>query len=215
MKPGPLPGISVTMEAHRISTTVEVPLPHLNCFLSLTLLLTLACGGGSDSTPFVVEPQTPVVSAGERLQIAAQPTVDLGGEVEWEVQELYGGGLLKTQGPTVTYVAPDAAGTYHLTLRSHKLDGHSLKQTVTVQVVATSAIDPAHARVAPGAGIDFTVRMKGLTNGAMRWSIREPDGGTITETGHYTAPGRAGTFHLKATSVEDPSLTAQATVNVE
>ena len=202
------------MEAHRIGTTVEVPLPHLKCFLGCSLLLALACGGGADSTPFLVEPQTPVVSAGERLQIAAQPTVDLGGEVEWEVQEMYGGGLLKTQGPLVTYVAPEAAGTYHLQLRAHKLDGHSLKQTVTIQVVATSAIDPAHARLAPGAETDFTVRMKGLTNGALRWTLREADGGTVTENGHYTAPGRTGTFHLKATSVEDPSLTAQATITV-
>ena len=189
-------------------------MPHLKCILGLTLLFTLACGGGADSTPFLVEPQTPVVSAGERLQISAQPTMDLGGEVEWEVQEQYGGGLLKTQGQLVTYVAPETAGTYHLQLRANKLDGHKLKQTVTIQVVATSAIDPPHARLAPGAGLDFTVQMKGLVNGAMRWTIREPDGGTVTESGHYTAPGHPGTFHLRATSVEDPSLTAQATVIV-
>lgn len=183
-------------------------------FLALALGLLLACGGGERNGSFTLEPAAPVVGSGEQLVIAAQPMQDLGGDLEWEVQEPYGGGLLQSQGSTVTYVAPETAGTYHLILRAPRRDGRLLKQTVAVQVVGTSTLDPGACRLSPGGQTRFTAHMKGLPR-TVRWSVQEPGGGEITEGGEYTAPARPGTYHVSAASTVDPSVTAQATVVVE
>jgi len=182
---------------------------------SLALPFLLACGGGAETSAFLVDPPNPIVSAGEQVVIVAQPATDLGGDLDWEVEEPYGGGLLRSHGPRVTYVAPEAAGTYHLVLRAVRPGGQALKQTVAVQVVGASSIDPPHARLAPGAGTDFTSRLRGLGSGAVRWTVVEGGGGSITEDGHYTAPSRPGTYHVKAIAVADATVTAQATVTVE
>ena len=194
---------------------IEAHVSPLKCLLALSLLLTLACGGDPGNSNFTVEPQTPVVGVGEQVQIAAQPNVDLGGEMEWEVQEMYGGGLLRSQGASVTYVAPEAAGVYHLILRAPRQDGRALKQTVTVRVVGSSSLEPGNPRVAPGGAVSFTARIKGLSKGTVRWSVQEANGGSITEEGRYTAPDKPGTYHVTAVSSVDPSVAVQATVNVE
>jgi len=49
---------------------------------------------------------------------------------------------------------------------------------------------------------------------AVVWRVEESDGGTIDATGVYTAPGVAGTFHVTAQNVADPTKIAQATVTV-
>jgi len=183
--------------------------------LSLLLLAALGCGGGAQNPAFLVVPANPIVSAGEQVVIVAQPAVDVDGDLDWEVEEPYGGGLLRSHGPRVTYVAPDTAGSYHLVLRANRPNGQALKQTVAVQVVGSSSIDPPHARLAPGAGADFTARLRGLGSTAVRWTVQDAGGGSISDDGHYTAPSRPGTYRILATAVADPSVTAQASITVE
>ena len=194
---------------------IEVPLSRLKMLLSSTLLASLACGGGMDHSSFTVEPDAPVVAAGEQIHLSVRPNLDLAGEVEWEILEPYGGGLLRSQGPTVTYVAPEAAGTYHLVLRAPRLDGRPLKQTIAVRVVGSSTLEPGNVRVPPGGSVAFTAHFRGLAKGAVRWSVQEPGGGELTEEGRYTAPNQRGTYHVTATSTVDPTVSAQATVVVE
>jgi hypothetical protein len=85
-----------------------------------------------------------------------------------------------------------------------------------VHVVAPIAISPSQATVSIGDKVQFTATVTGLANTAVTWSIVEaPAGGTITNTGLYTAPGQAGAFHVRATSAADPSIFATALVNVQ
>src|SRR5262249_60555281 len=49
---------------------------------------------------------------------------------------------------------------------------------------------------------------------AVTWSVEEALGGTVGTSGYYTAPATAGTYHVIATSVADPSKQAAATVQV-
>jgi hypothetical protein len=52
-------------------------------------------------------------------------------------------------------------------------------------------------------------------NVPVSWSVREGNvGGKIDSTGLYTAPSAAGTFHVVATSVANPSATGTASVQV-
>ena len=185
-----------------------------HCYVPI-LILALGCGGGTEVPTFTVEPETPVVMVGDQMQIVARPNVETSGDLEWEVQELYGGGLLRSQGEVVTYLAPEAAGTYHLILRAPRRNGRALKQTVEVRVLALTSVEPGNARLAPGAALVFRARMKGLPGNQVRWSVEEANGGDIGEDGRYVAPSRPGTYHVLAVSTVDPAASARATVVVE
>jgi hypothetical protein len=161
-----------------------------------------------------VDPAQPVVTVLDSVVLNATPAVDLQGDLEWEVKEPYGGGLLHSQGQRVTYVAPGMAGTYHLVLAATGADGKALRQEVEVKAVPAPQMEPAAPRLAPGETLQFRARMRGLPGDASTWSVVERDGGEITPEGLYTAPSRGGIFHVAATSALDPEAVAQATVTV-
>jgi len=182
--------------------------------LSSALLLALACGGGRDGRTVAIEPEAPAVLVGETLALSAHPQADLGGDVEWEVKEAYGGGLLQSQGLRVTYVPPEAAGTYHLVLRGTGRDGRPFKQDVEVRVLPSAQLEPMSPRLQPGQSLQFRVRMKGLPRDAAVWAVEEAAGGDIGPEGRYTAPRKPGVYHVTAASASDPSAYARATVTV-
>jgi len=188
------------------------PLPTLLCTLALA---GLGCSSGNSNEGLALNPSTPVGRAGETLTITAQPLEDLSAEPEWEVQELHGGGFIHSRGFSISYVAPPAAGTYHLIARAPRPDGTRLKQVVEVRILADPRIEPATATISQGSTCGFTTRMKGLPRNTVTWSIEEAEGGQISADGQYMAPGRQGTFHITATSTVDPAVSATATVRVE
>ncbi len=47
------------------------------------------------------------------------------------------------------------------------------------------------------------------------WRVVEPEGGTITAAGLYTAPAVPGTFHVEVRREDFPDITATATVTVK
>lgn len=182
--------------------------------LALALFLALGCGGGVDRSSFDVEPETREVAVGDQLPLAAHPSVDLAGDVEWEVQEPYGGGLRNSQGETTLYFAPAAAGTYHLLLLGVQTNGRRLRQSVAIRVLPLPSVEPATVQLAPGAAATFTATMKGLARNTVTWQVEEAGGGEISPEGRYTAPAKAGTYHVAAVSTLDPAVGARATVVV-
>lgn len=48
----------------------------------------------------------------------------------------------------------------------------------------------------------------------IKWSVKEPEGGTIDSNGYYTAPNQSGVYEVMAQSMEDRGLTATAFVIV-
>lgn len=81
-------------------------------------------------------------------------------------------------------------------------------QTVTV------AVDPNAASLVPGQSAQFAAAVTGTADLAVTWTVVETGGGTVDDTGLYTAPSSAGTFHVKATSHADASVSSAATVTV-
>jgi hypothetical protein len=175
--------------------------------------LLLACGSGA-AAGLSTDPPAPAVTVGERLEISLASEEPLKGEPEWELLELHGGGLLSSRGRTVTYVAPPAAGAYHLVVRGVRVDGSPARLVQTVQVTPHARIEPASASLRPGATLAFSARIKGLPRGTVTWKVEDPDGGAVSPDGVYTAPGRNGTFRVLATSTEDTSVVLAATVTV-
>lgn len=47
------------------------------------------------------------------------------------------------------------------------------------------------------------------------WSVVEPEGGSITPAGLYTAPAAPGTFHVQVQREDFPEVVATATVTVK
>lgn len=72
------------------------------------------------------------------------------------------------------------------------------------------AITPSTVSMAAGASQAFTA------NAPVMWAVQEgAAGGSIgSSTGVYTAPATAGTYHVLAASIADPSVIAGATVTV-
>lgn len=72
-------------------------------------------------------------------------------------------------------------------------------------------VSPARVTLAPGGRQQFTAERLGVKE-PVTWSAT---GGSIDQTGRFTAGGAAGTFTVTATSIDDPSRTATARVTVE
>jgi len=182
--------------------------------LLAALALLMGCASGSDGG-FAVEPSEPVVRVGEQLALVAQPQEDGIRELEWEVQEIYGGGFTHSRGLRVTYVAPSTAGKFHLVLHSVRSNGAVVRNIQEIRVIPVMTLVPAASHVSPSGSQVFAVKIKGLSNASVTWSVEEANGGSIQSDGRYTAPQHAGTYHVLATSTVDPEATVRAEIRVD
>ena len=60
----------------------------------------------------------------------------------------------------------------------------------------------------------FEALIGGAVESRVRWSVREPDGGTIDENGMYTAPNKAGVYEILCESMDQPGFRASTFVVV-
>jgi Bacterial Ig-like domain (group 2)/Galactose oxidase, central domain len=76
-------------------------------------------------------------------------------------------------------------------------------------------VTPNSATVLPGATQSFAATVTGSTNTAVTWSVQENGGGTIDNTGLYTAPqDSTGKFYVVATSQANSAAKGTAVVTV-
>src|SRR5689334_6138127 len=78
-------------------------------------------------------------------------------------------------------------------------------------------VSPHDPSLVPNASVAFSAAVTGAAASqatSVTWSVQEAGGGKVDSAGTYTAPGAAGTFHVVATSVADPSKSDVATVAV-
>jgi hypothetical protein len=84
---------------------------------------------------------------------------------------------------------------------------NSAKLPVTVQVA------PGTSSLQVGQSQSFSATVSNASNSSVTWSVKEGTaGGTITAAGAYTAPMKAGSYHVVATSVADSTKTASAAI---
>ena len=77
------------------------------------------------------------------------------------------------------------------------------------------AIVPSTATFPEGGSLSFLATVNGVAN-TVTWSVQEgTTGGSITNSGVYTAPNTLGTYHVVATSVADPTASASAVVTID
>jgi hypothetical protein len=76
-------------------------------------------------------------------------------------------------------------------------------------------VNPVAATVSAGDTFVFVATVQGDHGLGVTWRVSEGDaGGTITHSGLYTAPASLGTYHLLASSVENPRKTAVAVATI-
>jgi hypothetical protein len=71
---------------------------------------------------------------------------------------------------------------------------------------------PANVTVQAGATQQFAATVTGASNTAVTWTAT---GGTVSASGLYTAGATAGSFAVKATSVQDSTANASATITIQ
>ncbi len=85
---------------------------------------------------------------------------------------------------------------------------------VTIESGAVVTVSPSIATLQVGESSQFTATITGLPSQRVTWSVDEGAGGTVSSTGEYSTPPEVGTFHVRATAVDDPNASATATVSV-
>lgn len=78
----------------------------------------------------------------------------------------------------------------------------------------TVTVAPETATIKAGASQTFVATVTGTKKTDVTWSVEESNGGTISASGVYTAPATAGTYHVRATSVDDKKKSATAAITV-
>ena len=172
--------------------------------------------GSSVNTAPVIssQPQNVVVSAGQGASFSVGAS---GGGLSYQWRK--NGANVAANGNAATYSIAAAqaadAGSYHVVVSNSLGSVASNAASLTVNPVAVQVnVTPATVTLNMNATQAFSAAVTGSSNAAVTWSVVEPDGGSISATGLYTAPAKLGTFHVKATSQADTSRSAQATITV-
>ncbi len=151
------------------------------------------------------------LATNEQQQFAAAVTGGPTGESAAGSWSIIGSGSITSGG---LYTAP-LSGSGTDTIRfTHTASGVYDEVTVNYAPGIAVQVDPASAAISPSATREFTATVTGATDESVTWSVVEVGGGAVTSGGLYTAPAGEGTYHVRATSVEDPSKYGQAIVTV-
>ena len=179
---------------------------------------TITVAGAPPEESVTIDPANPQVRVGESVTFSAQvlgltePDPDT--SVSWSVQES-GGGEITADG---VYTAPATPGEYHVVATSNANPDASAIARVEVlapdPVVVTIADGPREVNTLETLQLQATV-MNAQESG-VTWSVKSGGvGGSIdAQSGLYTAPGMGGTDTVVATSVQDPTVSAEVVITV-
>jgi|GEM_PF-944979 len=147
-------------------------------------------------TAVTVSPAAATVEIGTTQQFSATVTGATNTAVQWSVKEGPNGGSINATG---LYTPPSTPGTYHVVATSAADTSKRVEATVTVIEAVSVTVDPSSVNLTVSQTQQFAATVTGTTNQAVTWSVKQANGGTINNTGLYTAPATAGTFNVEAT----------------
>jgi hypothetical protein len=170
--------------------------------------------------PYVVlVPDSAVLYAGETIELGAQVNIPSDQSSTWSMNPYLG--TLTSTGPYSTnYTAPATISTQQqvtITAKSTADPTKSAAATVTLYPPVGISINPANATLRASQTQQFTATVTNAYIAGATWSITPAGVGTISANGLYTAPTPIPanqTITIKATSNQDPTKTATATVNL-
>jgi len=168
--------------------------------------------------PFVkVIPAAQAFYAGQSAEFAAQIKIRAGQDATWSLSPNVG--AINPTGPsTANYVAPASITNQQVvTIKAISVADPTKFATATVTLYppASVSISPTSASLRAAQTQQFTATVVNAPS-AVTWSLT--GAGTITTNGLYTAPTPIpanATATVKATSVQDPTKSATATVGLK
>jgi len=185
---------------------------------ALTFVLALAC---SEEAAVVnpppgeiavkVTPANVNLGFGQQQRFLGSVTGTTDSRVSWSLPDP-SSGTIDAEG---VYTPPQAAGTFRVVATSVAEATRSAAATVNVRPAPAEVsvtVDPDSAVVVVGRTQPFTATVRGTTKTLVTWQVI--GGGTVSQTGLYTAPSSPGTAEVVATSVADGTKAATATVTV-
>jgi hypothetical protein len=189
---------------------------------ALTIALAIGvsgCGGRTTSSsapspaPLINVTVTPVsvtVLRDATQTFTAKVTGTTNTAVTWSVEES-SGGTIDSAG---LYTPPqNGAGTFYVIATSQANSAATARAAVTVPMPQVT-IDPAVVTLRPDGTQTFSATVSGLTNTAVNFTVQQSAGGLINSAGLYTAPTATGLYQVVATSIEETTVTASASVTV-
>jgi hypothetical protein len=154
-----------------------------------------------------ISPASTTLTCGQTMTFGYNITsTDQNLKVSWSVVEGAAGGSITSAG---LYTAPMTPGTYHATVTSVANPAVSASATVVVSYPSeTLVINPTNVTLQQGGTFNF-----GFTssNGGVSWTAT---GGSISQSGSYTAPLNIGNYSITITSLANPTIAASAMVTV-
>lgn len=162
-----------------------------------------------------VNPSSANLTVSQSQQFSATVTGTTLTGVTWSVVQGVGGGTITQTG---LYTAPPTPGTY--TVRATSVANPNRWGEASVFVTAPPTVSvhvsPTAVTLAPLGTQQFTATVSGSADTSVTWSVTPSGGagGTITQTGLYTAPTLLGTYTVRATSNADPTKSGTAAVTV-
>jgi hypothetical protein len=177
------------------------------------------CGGSSTSSPapttqslisVTVTPNSATVLRDATQAFTAKVTGTTDTAVTWSVEES-SGGTIDSAG---LYTPPqNGAGAFHVMATSQANSAAAGAAVIAVPMPQIT-IDPVAVTLHLGGTRTFVATVSGLTNTAVNFTIQERAGGLINGAGLYTAPTAVGFYNVVATSIDEATVTASATVSV-
>ncbi len=165
----------------------------------------------STVTSVTVSPSSVTLNVGSTQQFTAvvNGTGNPSQAVSWSAT----GGSISVNG---LYTAPATTGIYNVIARSNQNSSISSSSVVTIVInsgVSSVSIYQDTVYIVPGAACQINASVIGdsVTNPNVNWSTT---GGTINNLGRFVAPPGIGMYVVKATSIQDPTKFATATINV-
>ena len=161
-----------------------------------------------------VTPSTATLGAGQTQQFTASVTGLANTAVTWSLNPNVG-----TISPTGLYTAPaNITGQQIVTLTATSAadSTRAANASITLTPSVSITISPTTASLGGGDTQQFFALVVNTPNPAVTWSIN-PQAGTISSTGLYTAPATiTSTFNVTvtATSVADPTKSASAVLTL-
>ncbi len=194
-----------------IATSIADPTKSATAVVSISSASAPSTSGSSVSSVIVTPATASSITGGTLTFTASVQGTTSNKAVTWKA-------LLGAITSTGLYTAPAKPGTDIVTATSAADATKSASASVVVTaaaatpVVNTITISPVSTTIGTGGSLQFTANVQGtVTDKSVSWSAVL---GTITSSGAYKAPSKAGTDTVTATSNADSGKSATATVAV-
>ncbi len=170
-------------------------------------------GGPSEAIRVAIHPSRVELTFGATQQFYADVTGANTSTVVWSVDDPHAGNV-DTEG---RFEASAKSGVFKVYARS-TVDPTAIGEAIVVvkgeNTDVVVAVDPSQAVTRVNETVQFRALVVGTDDSRVVWTVEEPEGGSITESGLYAAPSKPGRFTVVVTSVADPSQLAVGRIEV-